>query len=96
MSSNSRKEGGRENLITWSPSSTVWGDLLGKGARKPHIELLDGHVCQRLEVEEKDGVSKVTSAVAKDLAKPKSKSRPLTHTTEKQSSSFARFNREET
>ncbi|KAL4769860.1 pyranose 2-oxidase [Aspergillus nidulans var. acristatus] len=56
-----------KNLIKWSSSSTVLGDLI----QDDKLILLDQHLCEKLEFKtEKDGTNKVSSAIIKDLAKP--------------------------
>ncbi|KAJ6070611.1 hypothetical protein N7467_011930 [Penicillium canescens] len=66
-----------KNLITWSSTSTVLGDLLDYNPRRsPLLELRDEHICERLETEIVDGVPKVTSAIVKALAKPRSRAHP--------------------
>ncbi|CRG89631.1 Pyranose 2-oxidase [Talaromyces islandicus] len=59
-----------KNLITWSSSSTVLGDLLSGNPAK--LDLRDQHICEKLEFETVQGVTKVKYAIVKDLAKPRS------------------------
>jgi hypothetical protein len=63
-----------KNLINWSSTSTVLGGLLtGKPAK---FELRDQHICEKLEFDTVDGVTKVKYAIVKDLAKPRSAKDP--------------------
>ncbi|KAI9373406.1 pyranose 2-oxidase [Aspergillus egyptiacus] len=55
-----------KNLINWSSSSTVLGDLVTSGK----VDLRDQHICEKLEFENVDGLVKVKSAIIKNLAKP--------------------------
>ncbi|KAF9241500.1 CAZyme family AA3 [Penicillium roqueforti] len=64
-----------KNLINWSSTSTVLGNLLDYNPTR-RLDLRDEHICEKLETEVVNGVPRVTSAIVKNLTKPRTPEDP--------------------